>query len=155
MFKRVIITTVFILVFLGIANSREPTGSLFDKPPVKKPHVIYPILGATLGGVLGFGGGMIISRPFMSIADDWGEGLIYGILGLYIGESLGVATGAHIGNNKRGNYFLTTLTSFGSLAASTVLILNSNPKNGAVYLTIPFIHVLTTVLVERTFNKID
>ena len=79
--------------------------------------VIGGVLGGTLGGVAGIGIGVAAAR------DCTGDycGLVEVGLGLIVGESVGLAVGAHLGSKGRANPVAVTLASLAVGVAGTVL----------------------------------
>jgi hypothetical protein len=71
------------------------------------------VAGGILGGGAGFVGGMFAGASDLSRRNCTGEdcGLANAILGSMIGESVGLAVGAHYGSRGRGNLAIQLLTS--------------------------------------------
>lgn len=104
--------------------------------------------GGVLGGGLGMfagmlGGALLDGDPDPDCIDFcFGPGLVYGFL---LGEAVGIATGVHLANGRRGSLPLSALTSAGVLAVGLVAA-SEQPE---LALVVPIGQIIGAVNVER------
>lgn len=103
------------------------------------------VVGAGVGMVAGaVGGAAIDGRPDEDCLDFcFGPGFVLGALA---GEALGVATGVHLANGRKGSFLLDLATSTGVLALG-IAVGHEVPSAG---LLIPVSQIFGAVVVERT-----
>lgn len=150
----------------GLVAQRLPAPfpSVSQRPEARAPNpdTIRPPgnpVGTVVGGVLGgtavfflgaIVGGNVENRYFPCHCDDPGlRGVLWGAA---IGESVGLAIGAHVGNGRRGNLALDLLASAGVGAAGIATIVLAG-NNGTGLLLIPVAQLATVALAELAVGR--
>ncbi len=102
-------------------------------------------LGAVAGGGVGLFAGALGGAAFAG--GDGYEALGAGVVGAVLGEITGVALGAHLANEARGNLFATVVGSgVGLLVASFIAV---NADEAHEWVVVPLVQVPITVALQH------
>ncbi len=114
-----------------------------------------PVLAGIGLGAAGFLAGGLIGGALSYDSDTEYSGLAGAFIGSQIGGTLGMATGAHLGNHRRGNLALDFLTGAAIWGAGIGLVVASQDATvgPAVFVVIPIAQILGTVAVERAVGQ--
>ena len=135
-----------------ITNAWVPNRAASSAP---EPGILSPILAAAGLGLLGWAAGALIGHAVQGeCTEDLCElrGLYYGGA---TGAALGLAAGAHLGNRRRGSFWLDLGTSALVWAGGFAVMATSDESDVVVATAIllPPAQLLSTVLVERATGR--
>lgn len=77
--------------------ARHPSSA----PAIRQPSVVAPVLAGAAGGALGLYGGAVAGLLATGNEGEWNFGLI---VGAFVGETLLLPIGVHLGNGSRGSF---------------------------------------------------
>lgn len=149
--------------FHSMAPPRHAVPAQDATGPVPRPGRVIGF--AALGGVAGAVAGFAVGYPLLYLPDraadlkrgceDCGLGGALGTAALMVaGETIGVAVGAYLGNDRRGRFGTDLMTSIGALALGAAIAggigaVAGGTPTGLVALTIPMVQIGAMVIVER------
>ncbi|MEO5818502.1 MAG: hypothetical protein ABIT20_24750 [Gemmatimonadaceae bacterium] len=109
------------------------------------------VAGRVLGGGAGFFGGMMLGASEISRRSCTGEdcGLANAIIGSMIGESVGLAVGAHYGSRGRGNLAIQMLTSTAIGAAGLYSAWYAEGAAPIILGAVPVVQLLAVMAMEK------
>lgn len=147
---------VTLIAWRGLpAQSPEPQGT--PKPFPSEPGIDGPVFGGiALGGlgfvVGGFAGYGVANCP--NHGDFCGLGEMF--LGAAVGGTLGMATGVHLGNRRRGSlgtdFVVGSAVWGGGIALAATAKFEGNAV-WAIFLAIPVAQLIATTNVERSVGR--
>jgi hypothetical protein len=109
------------------------------------------VAGGVLGGGAGFFGGMMLGASEISRRNCTGEdcGLANAIIGSMVGESVGLALGAHYGSRGRGNLAIQMLTSTAIGAAGFYSAWYAEGAAPIILGAVPVVQLLAVMAMEK------
>lgn len=138
--------------FVSVSQrTRAPAPSLDTIRPPGNP--LGTVVGGVLGGAAGFFagamvGGSVENRFFPCHCDD--PGLMGVLWGAAIGESVGLAVGAHVGNGRRGNLGEDLVASLG-MGAVGIAVAFGVGEAGLLF--VPVVQVVAVATTELTAGR--
>lgn len=108
--------------------------------------IVGGLLGGAVGGVAGYGAAILIVRSKRCSGNDEFCGLGDALLSIVVGESIGLAVGAHYGSRGRGSLVGASLASAGVGVAGSVLAVLSG---GPALVLVPVAQLATVLLLEH------
>lgn len=141
--------------FVVFASPAQPRLLAQDATPDARPGLVDV---AWPGAAIGVGGFLVGGLAGIAIADCPGsdddgfcalEGAFFGAAAL---GTIGLATGVHLGNDRRGSYALDLATAGGIWGAAIgLLAANGWPDTAttATFIALPIVQLVATVAVER------
>jgi hypothetical protein len=107
--------------------------------------------GGIVGGSAGLFGGLLAGVALDHTHTCMGEDCSLGqaLVGAAVGETIGLAVGAHIGSASRGNLALAVLTSAGISAAGILALRHPGRAAPAIMITIPVLQLAAVSALER------
>ncbi len=154
----IIVGLVIAAVSRGDAQRQDTIATARSQQPPGEPDVGNAILGGLGLGAVGFvaGGGaaLYVADRFCSPYDDYCP-LGYGLVGAAAGASLGMALGVHLGNDRRGSYFIDALTGAAIWGLGIALTAGTGWDESAplMAILIPVAQITATVAVERSVAR--
>ena len=120
-------------------------------PP--EPSAFNPAAEGFALGTAGFFGGVWIGAEInRNCTGEFCE-LGGAAIGGMVGETLGLAIGAHLGNRHRGNIGLDLLTSAGVAAGGIAIAVGNDNNAGGILLVTAVVQLAATVVVERGVGR--
>ena len=112
----------------------------------------FGLLGGGLGLVAGGLLGAVVGGNDSDDPDEaWVNALQGSVIGATIGESIGLGSGVHLANDRRGNFVLGTVASLAIGAAGAALVFeNQDPPAAPIILAAtPIAQLIATIMIER------
>ena len=154
----VIVGLVIVAVIRGHSQRQDTIAAARSQQLPDEPDVGNAILGGLGLGAAGFlaGGGaaFYVADRSCSPYDDCCPPA-YGLVGAAAGASLGMALGVHLGNDRRGSYFLDALTGAAVWGLGIAVTAGSGWDESASLMAtlIPVAQITATVAVERSVAR--
>ncbi|MEX2283077.1 MAG: hypothetical protein WEE89_11390 [Gemmatimonadota bacterium] len=113
--------------------------------------VTFGVLGGGVGLVAGGLIGAVIGNDEDDTENGWIDALRGSVIGGTIGESIGLAGGVHLANDRQGSLALSTLASLaiGGLGAALVVENQDPPAAPIILVATPIAQLIATILIER------
>lgn len=111
------------------------------------------VVGGVLAGTAGLFAGAMIGGSLENSywpcnCDD--PGLVGAVYGALIGETMGLATGAHLGNGRRGNLGLDVLVSAGTAVLGVAML---SGGDGSALLALPVVQLVAVAVTETSVGR--
>ena len=111
-----------------------------------------------LGGAIGLVGGAIVGYQATGGSDFCGDdrcGIAGGFFGGLAGEAVGISLGVHLGNKRRGNYWVDLLASAGLAAVGIGAMVWIDPDEGGLFAlaATPVLQLSVAVPLERKSGR--
>ena len=132
--------------------SVRPEFALQAQPRSTTRLASFGLLGGGIGLVAGGLLGALIGGNDSDDPDEaWVNALQGSVIGATIGESIGLASGVHLANDRRGNFVLGTVASLAIGAAGAALVFeNQDPPAAPIILAAtPIAQLIATIMIER------